>query len=113
MPGAPLTVGTSLVCLHQAPALLPPTPVVSVLGQPVVTAAAQIGVVGCTFAPGGVAQPCLTIRWSMPSTKVTVQGQPLLLMPPPGTGPAPGVCLGPAPQGVPQVKVNQAKVVAL
>jgi hypothetical protein len=110
VPGFPLTVTTALSCFHQAPALIPPTQTaVAVLGQPVATATAQIGVVGCVFATAAP-QPCVTIRWSMFSTKVTAQGQPLLLMPPPGAGPAPGVCLGPAPQGIPVVKTNQMKV---
>lgn len=113
MPGFPLTVTTGLSCFHQAPALIPPTQTaVTILGQPVATAAAQIGVAGCLFTTAAP-QPCVTIRWSMMSAKVTVQGQPLLVMPPPNAGPAPGVCLGPAPQGVPVVKTNQPKVLVL
>jgi hypothetical protein len=110
MPGFPLTIGSTLCCFHQAPAQIPPTQKsVAIVGQPVVTATAQIAVIGCTFATA-VPQPCVTIRWSLASAKVTVQGQPMLLMPPPGTGPGPGVCLGPAPQGIPEMKINQNKV---
>lgn len=114
MPGFPLTIGTRLTCFHQAPATIAPTPVpVSILAQPVATASSQIGVIGCLFMPGGVASPCVTIKWSQPSVKVTVQTQPLLLMPPPDTGVAPGVCIAAAPQGAAMMKVNQAKVTAV
>jgi len=113
MPGFPLTGTTVLTCVHQAPALLTASQAaVSVLGAPVLTASAQIGVVGCLFAPGGVAQPCTQIRWTGVATKVMVQGKPLLLMPPPGTGPGPGVCLGPAPQGTADMKSVPMKVTA-
>ena len=110
MPGFPLTVMTGLSCFHQAPAQLPPTQrAMTVLGQSVVTAAAQIPVTGCPFATSNP-QPCVTIRWAMFSSKVTASGQPLLIMPPPGTGTAPGVGLGPAPQGAAVVTANQLKV---
>jgi hypothetical protein len=114
VPGFPLTIGTRLTCFHQAPATIAPTPVpVTILGQFVATPANQIGVIGCLFAPGGVASPCVTIKWSQPSLTVTVQAQPLLLMPPPDTGIAPGVCIAAAPQGAAMMKLNQAKVTAL
>ena len=114
MPGFPLTVTTSLSCFHQAPATVPPSQqAVSIMGGLVATMSGQIAVAGCPFAPGGVAQPCVTIKWSQPSTKVTIMGQPLLLMPPPDAGIAPGVCLAAAPQGAATVKANQAKVTAL
>lgn len=113
MPGLPITVLTSLSCLHQAPAQIPKTQTkVMVSGELLATLPAQIAVIGCTFNPGAP-QPCLNIRWTMMSTKVLVQGQALLLMTPPGVGLAPGVCLGPAPQGTPTVKKNQVKVTAL
>jgi hypothetical protein len=114
MPGFPMTVGSTLSCFHQAPAPLAPTQTAVLVGvQPAITATAQIGVIGCLFAPGGVAQPCVRIQWPSVSSKVLVQGQALLLMPPPGTGPSPGICLGPAPQGAAIMKVNQAQVTAL
>jgi hypothetical protein len=112
-PGFPLTINSVLSCFHQFPAKIAPKPApVTILGQPVATPLAQIGVIGCLFAPGGVASPCVTIKWTGLATKVSVQAQPLLLMPPPFIGPGPGVCIGPAPQGVPTLKGNQAKVFA-
>lgn len=117
MPGFPLTIGTRLTCFHQAPATIAPTPVpVTILGQFVATPANQIGVIGCPFPPPPATppSPCLTIKWLQPSVKVTVQAQPLLLMPPPYTGIAPGACIAAAgPQGAATTKLNQAKVTAL
>src|SRR5438874_1459717 len=113
MPGFPLTVATNTSCFHQAPATIPPSQkAVAILGQPVATTGSQIAVLGCLFNVAGAPQPCVTIRWTMVSTKVLVMGQPLLLMPPPGVGMGPGVCLGApqTPQGVPVVKANQMKV---
>jgi hypothetical protein len=114
VPGFPLTIGSALACFHQAPATIAPAPSpVTILGQPVATPLNQIGVIGCLFNVGGAASPCATIKWTGLSTKVTVQTQPLLLMPPPDTGPAPGICIGPAPQGVPVTRTNQTTVTAL
>jgi hypothetical protein len=111
VPGFPLTIVTRVSCFHQAPATIPPTPSkVTILGQFVATPASQIAVVGCPFATA-TPQPCVTIRWTMMSVKVSVQAQPLLLMPPPDTGPAPGICIGPAPQGTAMMIVNQSKVI--
>jgi hypothetical protein len=114
VPGFPLTIASGLTCFHQALAKIAPTPKpVTILGQPVATPLEQIGVIACPFPVGGPPSPCVTIKWTGLSTKVTVQAQPLLLMPPPDTGIAPGICIGPAPQGAANVKVNQAKVSAV
>jgi len=113
MPGFPLTIGTAMTCFHAAAAKIPPKPKpVNILGQSVLTPLDVIGVVLCPFPPGGPPSPCVTIKWTGLSTKVTVQAQPLLLMPPPNSGLAPGVCVGPAPQGAPIMGVNQPKVLA-
>jgi hypothetical protein len=83
------------------------------LGQPVATAGGQIMVTGCPFTvPAPKPQPCITIRWSMLSAKVLVQGKPILLKPPPGSGIGPGICQSAEqiPQGPPTVKNNQRKV---
>jgi len=110
MPGFPLTVASQLSCLHQGPTMIGATQTaVTILGQLVATAASPIGVIVCPFAPSGTPQPCLTVQWNLTSVKVTVQGQPLMLMPP--AGPAPGTCLGaPGPQGIPVMKFSQTKV---
>ena len=114
MPGFPLTIATSSSCFHQAPAVIAPTQTaVLILGQPVATVGGQIMVAGCPFTtPVPKPQPCITIRWTMVSAKVLVQGKPILIMPPPGSGIGPGICQSPEqiPQGPPTVKNNQRKV---
>lgn len=115
MPGFPLTVAATVACFHQAPATVAPTQsAVLIMGQPAATAAGVIAVAGCPFqTPVPKPQPCITIRWTMTSTKVLVQGQPLILMPLPGTGVAPAICL-PAeqiPQGPAMLRANQMKVI--
>jgi hypothetical protein len=116
VPGFPLTIGTTASCFHQAPAKIAPAQsAVTIVGQPVATSGSQIGVIGCPFTlPSATPQPCITISWAMPSAKVTVQTQPLLLMPPPNSGIGPGICKGAPqlPQGPATVKVNQTKVFA-
>ena len=36
-------------------------------------------VAGCTFTVGNKAQPCIEVKWTVPSQKVFVNGQPALL----------------------------------
>ena len=117
MSGFPLTVSTNASCLHQANAsIVPNQQKVTILNQPVAITISKIIVApGCPFTlPGGKRSPCLSIRWEMKSSKVTVLGKPLFLMPPPGSGagPANGISPEQAPQGPPTVKSNQTKVSA-
>jgi hypothetical protein len=114
MPGFLLHVGAACQCMHAGPAtIVPSQPRVLVSGQPVATMTAQIGVAGCAFTvPGPKPQPCVTIKWLMPSTRVLVMGQPAMVLPSPGT--APGVCQSAEqiPQGAPIVSVVQPRVIA-
>lgn len=117
MPGYPLTVSTAASCLHKADAsIVPNQQKVTILNQPVAITISKINVAPvCPFTlPGGKRSPCLSIRWDGTSSKVTVLGKPLLLMPPPGSGSGPGNGISPeqAPQGPPIVTSNQTKVSA-
>ncbi len=117
MPGFLLHVGAVMTCMHQGPATVAPTqPRVVVSGQPVANIAAQIAVAGCVFTvPGPKPQPCVLIRWSMPSTRFLVNGQPAALAPPPMGAPGPGICFSAEqiPQGAPMVKVVQVRVTGM
>lgn len=110
-----MQVGAAVQCTHVAPATITPTQSrVLVSGQPVATMNAQVTVAGCPFTvPGPKPQPCVTIKWLMPSTRVLVMGQPAMLVPSPGPG-APGLCQSPEqiPQGPPTVVAVQARVIA-
>ena len=112
MPGFPMTVAAVASCSHQGHATIAPDQTaVTIQGTLAATSASLITVVGCPFTPVAY-HPCVTIRWLMPSTKVTAQGKPLILMPPPGAGVAPGLGMAAdqAPQGPPTVMTNQLNV---
>lgn len=114
MPGFLMHVGAACQCTHAGPAtIVPSQPRVLVSAQPVATMTAQIAVVGCAFTiPGPKPQPCVTIKWLMPSTRVLVMGQPAMVLPAPGV--APGVCQSAEqiPQGPPIVSAVQPRVIA-
>jgi hypothetical protein len=114
MPGFPLTLSTVASCLHQGVAtIVPDQTAVFIMGGLAATASSQITVVGCPFTtPVPKYQPCMTIKWTMLSSKVLVQGKPLIVMPPPGVGIGPGIgqSAEQIPQGPATVKTNQSKV---
>lgn len=114
MPGFLLHVNAAVQCTHAAPAtVVPSQPRVVVSGQPIATMASQITVAGCPFTvmPGPKPQPCVLIKWLMPSTRFLVGGQPAMLLPAPGSGP--GLCqsVEQIPQGPPVVAVVQSRVI--
>lgn len=117
MPGLVLHANAGCQCTHAAPATITPAQRrVLVSGQPVATMASQIAVAGCPFqipvGGGTKPQPCVTVRWSMPSARVLVGGVPAMLLPAPGSGP--GTCLSAEqiPQGPPMVSAVQPRVIA-
>jgi len=114
MPGLLLHVNAACQCTHAGPAtIVPAQPRVLVSGQPVATMASQILVAGCVFTvPGPKPQPCVMVKWLLPSVRVLVTGQPAMLIPAPGTGP--GLCLSAEqiPQGPPIVSAVQPRVIA-
>ena len=115
MPGFLMHVNAACQCTHFAPATIVPTqPRVLVSGQPVATMNSQIVVAGCLFTipPVPKPQPCITIKWLMPSVRILVMGQPAMLLPAPGTGP--GLCQSAEqiPQGPPIVSAVQPRVIA-
>lgn len=116
MPGFLLHTGAVVQCTHGIPAQIPPAqPRVLVGGLPVATMATKITVLGCPFTlPGPKSQPCVTIKWLMPTTRVLVAGAPALVQPTPGPGL--GLCLSPFPEqlpnGPPMVTFMQPRVFA-
>jgi hypothetical protein len=115
MPGYLLHLGAGCQCTHAAPATFVPTQArVLVSGQAVATMPSQITVAGCVFTvPGPKPQPCVTVKWLMPSARVLVMGQPAMVAPAPGPGP--GICQSAEqiPQGPPIVGAVQPRVFAL
>jgi hypothetical protein len=117
MPGLLLHATAGCQCTHAAPATIVPAQArVMVSGQPVATMPSQITVSGCPFQvpiPAGTKpQPCLTVKWSMPSARVLVGGAPAMLLPAPGPGPALCQSAEQIPQGPPVLSAVQARVIA-
>lgn len=81
MPGPLLHVGATVMCAHAGQAQ-PVTPNARVLvtGMPTVTMAASYLVAGCVFNVSGAPSPCVTAQWMTAATRLTSNGQPLLLM---------------------------------
>jgi len=80
MPGFLLHVGASAICPHAGQmTVISANTRVMVNGQPVATLADSFLIAGCPFNVGGKAQPCVTVRWLAPATRVRVMGQPAIL----------------------------------
>ncbi len=80
MPGFLLHLGATVTCVHGGTATpTVPNPRVTVSGQPTVALSSPYVVAGCTLPPnaGG---PCVTAQYVTGSTRVTSNGQPLLLI---------------------------------
>ena len=82
MPGFLLHVGATVLCSHAGQAQpTAPNPRVTVSGQPTVTMAAPYVVAGCALPPPSAANgPCVTAQWVTAATRITSNGQPLLLL---------------------------------
>ena len=82
MPGFLLHVGATVLCTHGGQAQpTAPNPRVSVMGQPTVTFAAPYVVAACAMPPPAAGNgPCVTAQWITAATRVTSNGQPLLLL---------------------------------
>lgn len=82
MPGFLLHVGATVLCAHGGQAQpTVPNPRVTVSGQPTVAMTAPYVIAGCAFPPPPVANgPCVTAQWITAATRVTSNGQPLLLL---------------------------------
>jgi hypothetical protein len=82
MPGFLLHLGATVLCSHGGQAQ--PTvvnPRVLVNGQPTVTLASTYVVAGCPLPPPSAANgPCVTAQFVTAATRLTSNGQPLLLL---------------------------------
>ncbi len=81
MPGFLLHLGATVLCAHAGQAT--PTvvnPRVTVSGQPTVTLASPYVVAGCALPPPPAANgPCVTAQFMSAATRITSNGQPMLL----------------------------------
>lgn len=107
MPGFLLHVGAQVLCAHAGQATpTTPNPRVLVSGQPTVLMTKPYVVAACTLPPPPNANgPCVTAQWVSGSTRVTSNGQPLLVLS------SQAVC---APTGTPLMIVSsQTRVSAM
>lgn len=103
MPGPLLHLGATVNCSHLGPALPGATNArVLVSGQPTVTQPTPYAITGCSLASSG--NPCVSGTWTSATTRVTSNGQPLVI----ATGLS--TC---APNATPMVVVSsQTRVIA-
>ncbi len=110
MPGPIYHVGATAICPHGGQVqTISSNSRVLVNGMPVATMADSSVVAGCAFQlPGPTPSPCVKVQWLVPATRVTVNGQPVLLQT------SQNLCLAAtqAPQGPASVLVNQTRVIA-
>lgn len=106
MPGFLVHTGATVLCAHGGQAQpTAPNPRVLVSGQPSVTLAAPYVVAGCPFNVSGAPSPCVTAQWVTSATRVTSNGQPLVLLD------SQAIC---APNGTPLViAATQTRVTAI
>lgn len=81
MPGFLLHVGAQVLCSHAGQATpTVPNPRVTVSGQPTVFLSTPYVIAGCALPPPPAANgPCVTAQWLVGTTRVTSNGQPLLV----------------------------------
>jgi len=82
MPGFLLHVGATVLCSHAGQAQpTTPNPRVLVSGQPTVAITSPYVVAGCALPPPPAANgPCVTAQFVSAATRITSNGQPLLLL---------------------------------
>ena len=80
--GSPLFhVSATAICPHGGQVTtVPGSPRVTVGGQPAATTGDTFLVSGCAFTvPTGKPQPCVTVQWMVPATRVRIGGQLAIL----------------------------------
>lgn len=81
MPGFLLHLGATVTCAHAGQAQpTAPNPRVVVSGQPTTTLITPYVIAGCVFNVSGAPVPCVTAQFVTAATRVTSNGQPLLLL---------------------------------
>ena len=101
-----LTTASTVMCPHLGQAVLTTSNTQAlVAGAPVLLLTDLHPIVGCSFAPGGVPLPCLTIRWLTGATQSLIDNVPALLQN------SVGLCLNAAqvPQGTAIVVQTQTQ----
>jgi hypothetical protein len=106
MAGDALTIASTMMCPHGGTVTgIPASPRVSA-GAAVLRSTDTFVVAGCPFVISQVPSPCVTVRWVVPDTRVTVAGGPTL------SQGSTGLCMSPAsaPQGSVQILATQPRM---
>jgi len=105
-----LTTASTVICPHGGMATLTTSNSKAIVaGAPVLLLTDMHMIAGCTFAPGSVPSPCLTVRWVTGATQVNVDNIPVLLQT------SVGLCLNAfqAPQGTAIVVQTQTQAMGV
>ena len=115
MPGFLMHFGAVVQCPHGAPSQVLATGArVTLTGMPVALFTDQIIATGCPFTiPPGKPQPCVLAKWLMPSTRVTINGSPAMVVAAPGPGPGIFQSADQIPNGPPIVGSVQTRVIVI
>lgn len=107
MPGFLVQVGATAMCPHGGQVQVIPTNTrVLLSGAPAAVLADTFPIAGCAFTvPPSKPQPCVTVQWLVPATRVLIGGQPAILQS------SSGLCMSAEqiPQGPPTVVVTQLR----
>lgn len=104
-----LTTGTVASCPHGGQAsFLAGQSALLADSAPALVVTDTTTIAGCPFVVGNTASPCLTVQWTVPATRVTAGGIPVLVES------SVGLCLSAAsaPQGILQISSVQSKASA-
>jgi hypothetical protein len=75
-----LDMGCTITCPHGGQAtVVPSNTQVRVGGNLALLVSDTMIIAGCSFIVGTAPMPCLTIQWTVPATRNTVNGTPVLL----------------------------------
>jgi hypothetical protein len=100
-------VGATVICPHGGQVtIIPGNSRILLSGQPASTVSDQFMVAGCAFTVGPKPQPCLTVKWMVPASRVLIVGKPAILQS------STGLCLSAEqiPQGPPTIAATQVRV---
>lgn len=108
MAGFIFHVGSTALCPHagQVTVNIAGNPRVFVSNQPVATTSDVFTIAGCSFMVGQKPQPCITLKWLVPATRIKANGRPVILQD------SVGLCQSAEqiPQGPPNVISTQTRV---